>query len=171
MLTITRAQSYRDFEIAAEMGRVFGAWDAEQGRAYGLDEETILLLFHNSTIDSLTEEFTGANSSLMIARWSGEAAGCLGFEPFDDTRMELKNFFVDPAFRGRNIGRSLLSVVLEAIEATGSREIVLHTTVYMVNAISLYTAFGFQRCEAFRDIPDSIRHTEVFMRRQSVTAY
>ena len=57
--------------------------------------------------------------------------------------MELKNFFVDPAFRGRNIGRGLLTTVIKAIEAFGAKETVLHTTVYMVNAI-----FALQRLSA-----------------------
>ena len=166
MLTINRAWSLRDFEAALDMSRTFGAWDAEQGLAYGLDKETVLALFHDTTIESLTNDFTQPNSALMIARWSGLPAGCLGFEPFDDRTMELKNFFVDPAFRGRNIGRGLLTAVLAAIQATTAKAIVLHTTVYMTNALSLYSAFGFTRCAPFRDLPAEISHTEVFMSRE-----
>jgi hypothetical protein len=42
---------------------------------------------------------------------------------------------------------------------------VLQTTIYMKDALSLYETFGFVRCPQFRDIPDEIKHTEVFMQR------
>jgi hypothetical protein len=35
----------------------------------------------------------------------------------------------------------------------------------MKSAVSLYEAFGFTPCPPFRDIPEAIKHTEVFMKR------
>lgn len=165
MISILRANCAEDFEIAADFCRTFGEWDAAEGQAYGVSADVVMALFHNDTSDSLVEKYGSADATMFLARWQDAPAGCIAFSPFDATTAEIHKFYVDPEFRGRGIGGTLMRTILAEIAKGRHNRIVLQTTVYMKNAIALYESFDFARCAPFRPIPDSIRHTEVFMSR------
>lgn len=55
---------------------------------------------------------------------------------------------VHPAARGYGVGKALLKTVLHDAEADGEANVFLHTTDFMVDAIHLYTTFGFKRDES-----------------------
>ncbi|MGN6534595.1 MAG: GNAT family N-acetyltransferase, partial [Mesorhizobium sp.] len=74
-------------------------------------------------------------------------------------------FFVDTQFRGKGIGRSLMAAAMAELDKGRRRTVLLHTTFYMTNAIAVYEAFGFTPCPRFRQTPEFIRHTDVFMAR------
>lgn len=80
-------------------------------------------------------------------------------------RWKFQKFYVDPEFRGKGIGKTLLRTTLSEAGTGRHTRTVLQTTVYMKSAIAVYEALGFVPCAPFREIPDSIRHTEVFMSR------
>jgi Acetyltransferases len=165
MLSISRACTAEDFTIGGELCKAFGAWDAEAYRAYGIPSEVVVAFFHSESDEALAAKYSPEDAPFLLARWHGEPAGCIALEPFDEIAAEIHKFYVASPFRGRGMGRALLQAILA--EATrGPRSMLLvHTTVYMKSAVSLYEAFGFAHCPPFRDIPDAIRHTEVFMRR------
>jgi GNAT superfamily N-acetyltransferase len=165
MISVSRAICAADFEIAAVFCDALAAWDAAEVQAYGVAPEEVLAIYHGETTSSLTARYGSADAMMFIARWEGSPAGCLAFAPFDDATMEIRKFYVDPDFRGKGIGSALMRVVLAEVEKGHCRAIVAHTTVYMENAISVYEAFDFTRCTPFRQTPDSIAHTEVFMSR------
>jgi GNAT superfamily N-acetyltransferase len=165
MISVSRAICAADFEIAAVFCDALAAWDAAEVQAYGVAAEEVLAIYHGETTSSLTARYGSADAMMFIARWEGSPAGCLAFAPFDDATMEIRKFYVDPDFRGKGIGSALMRVVLAEVEKGHCRAIVAHTTVYMENAISVYEAFDFTRCTPFRQTPDSIAHTEVFMSR------
>jgi GNAT superfamily N-acetyltransferase len=52
---------------------------------------------------------------------------------------------VDPAARGRGIGRTLLEACLERARAAGKRRMALHTTEWMATARGMYERAGFRR--------------------------
>ena len=165
MLAISRASDKQDFEIIAAFCSAFGEWDAAEGQAHGIPPEVVTGIFHGHDSNSLADRFKGEEANLFIARWNGSPAGCLGFDTFDDTSLELQKFYVDPDLRGKGIGSALMQTVLSAAAARGHSRLVLHTAIYMKNAVAIYRSFGFEPCPQFRQIPDSIKHTEVFMSR------
>lgn len=165
MISVSRAIGAADFEIAAEFCDALAEWDAAEVLAYGVAPEEVLAIYHGETRTSLAAKYSSADAMMFIARWEGSPAGCLAFAPFDDATMEIRKFYVDPEFRGKGIGSALMRAVLAEVGKGHRRTIVAHTTVYMNNAISVYEAFDFTRCLPFRQIPDSIAHTEVFMSR------
>jgi GNAT superfamily N-acetyltransferase len=165
MISISRANCEEDFEIVADFCSALGAWDATEVQAYGVSPEVVMALFHDDTSNSLAEKYSSANAMMLLARWQGVPAGCVAFGPFDATTAEIHKFYVDPEFRGRGIGRTLMRAILSEIAKGRRSRIVLQTTVYMKNAITVYESFDFTRCPPFRPIPDSIQHTEVFMSR------
>jgi GNAT superfamily N-acetyltransferase len=52
---------------------------------------------------------------------------------------------VDPAARGRGIGRALFQACLERARAAGKRRMALHTTEWMATARAMYERAGFRR--------------------------
>jgi GNAT superfamily N-acetyltransferase len=163
MISIGIASQPEEFEIAADLCRALGEWDAAEVAAYDVDPNLVIDLYHGDTAETLAAKYRAADAWLFIARWQGEPAGCLAFDRFDATTAELHKFYVDPQFRGKGIGRALMRSVLSDIGKSGCKRTVIHTTIYMRNAIVVYEAFGFIRCPPFRAVSPELAHTEIFM--------
>jgi GNAT superfamily N-acetyltransferase len=70
------------------------------------------------------------------------APGSMQWRP-DDAMFRL--LAVDPAARGRGIGRALFQACLERARAAGKRRMALHTTEWMPTARAMYERAGFRR--------------------------
>jgi len=166
MVSLSFARSAEDFEIIAEFLRKLGQWDAEIAPSHGVSAQDVKNLFHPDKSGSeLAARFSKQDTGILIARMDETPAGCFGFEPFEDDASELLKFFVDTPFRGQGIGRALMEAVMVEVSKGQRRTVLIHTTFYMKSAIALYTAFGFEPCARFRDTPERVRHTDVFMSR------
>jgi GNAT superfamily N-acetyltransferase len=163
MLSISVARSRDDFEGAEGLCRKLGEWDAAIAPDHGLTPAQVLAAFHSESFASLSEKFSSADAKFLIARWEDMPAGSLAFDAFDETCAELHRFYVDDQFRGMGIGRKLMQAVLAEIARGSRRRVLIHTTPYMTHAIAIYEAFGFRPCARFRDTPEHIRHTDLFM--------
>lgn len=165
MLSISIATSAADFEIAAGFVREFGEWDAIQAQPYGVSRDEVIREFHSDTADTLAEKFCSVEARLFLARWSDVPAGNIAFNVFDDTAVEIHRFYVDEQFRGKGIGKALMRTLMSEVDKGPRRTVLLHTTPYMKDAISVYEAFGFRTCDRFRETPDRLRSTDHFMSR------
>ena len=70
------------------------------------------------------------------------APGSMQWRP-DDAMFRL--LAVDPAARGRGIGRALFQACLDRARAAGKRRMALHTTEWMPVARAMYERAGFRR--------------------------
>ena len=70
------------------------------------------------------------------------APGSMQWRP-DDAMLRL--LAVDPAARGRGIGRALFHACLDRARAAGKRRMALHTTEWMATARAMYERAGFRR--------------------------
>lgn len=170
MIWVSPARSAEDFAVAARLCRGLADWDAVAVQPYGVSAEDVVAIFHPEIdANALTAKFGVADASFLIARWDEAPAGSIAFDPFDDDTVEIHKFFVGPQFRGKGIGRALMGSALAEIGKGNRREVVLHTTPYMESAVAIYGSFGFQPCPRFRDTPEHVKHTDMFMSR-SLTA-
>jgi GNAT superfamily N-acetyltransferase len=166
MISISRARSAKDFDDFADLRRKLGQWDAGISPDHGVSAVDTRTLFHPDKSGSeLATRFGKQDAAVLLARVDRIPAGCFAFEPFGDDASELVKLFVDAPFRGQGIGRALMEAVMVDVNTLRRRTVLIHTTIYMKSAIALYTAFGFETCPRFRDTPERVMHTDVFMSR------
>jgi len=166
MISVSPARSAEDFEAMAGLCRKLAQWDVDASAPHGVSEEDIRTLFQPETSGpKLAMQFGTPDAVAFVARSGGLPAGCLAFDPFGDGTAELHKFFVDPAFRGQGVGRALMGAVLAEIGKGPTRTVLIHTTFYMESAVAVYESFGFRPCPPFRETPEHVRHTDVFLSR------
>ena len=92
------------------------------------------------------------NILIFVAEYNGEGIGYTyaGVEGTDYTSLRgpagvLYDIVVDPAHRGRGVGRMLLDATLEALKAKGAPRVVLSTAERNESAQRLFARAGFRR--------------------------
>jgi putative acetyltransferase len=81
----------------------------------------------------------------LVAEYGGEPVGSAILTPRGADRIKLSKLFVLRFYRGRGIGRSLLTAAVAEGRAAGYREIYLTTRGVCREAVHLYEANGWQR--------------------------
>jgi GNAT superfamily N-acetyltransferase len=94
---------------------------------------------------------------LLVAEHARRVAGAVSYHP--DAADEgfglpagwvgLRALGVDPALRGRGIGRALVEACRQRALAAGAEVLALHTGAFMPAAVALYEAMGFRRAPEF----------------------
>jgi putative acetyltransferase len=100
----------------------------------GLDADVMAFGTHG---DGPIDEF--------VAEVDGEVVGSVAVSPTEDRNGHLSRFFVDCAFRGRGLGRLLLTRVVEDARRRGYRRIELETRTAFQEAVHLYETTGWRR--------------------------
>lgn len=98
-------------------------------------------------------EYNAPSGALLLACDKDKAIACAGVRKIDGTTAELKRMFVDPAYRGLQLGQQLLQQALGEAKRSGYRFIRLDTVPHMKAAIKLYKDAGFYEIEAYRFNP------------------
>jgi putative acetyltransferase len=109
---------------------------------------------------SLPGRFSAPRGGLWLARAGDVAAGCVALRPLDDSAAEVKRMYVDPAWRGRGVGRALLLALVAGARARGYQVLRLGTLHDMTHAQALYQSFGFVPIERYR--PDELIDTRFY---------
>lgn len=90
------------------------------------------------------EHLRQPNVSFWVAQVSGQQAGC--FELTESIRgVKIEGFGLLPPYRGRGLGRDLLTAATQQAFATGARKVWLHTaTDDHPHALSNYLSGGYK---------------------------
>jgi putative acetyltransferase len=149
VLTIFQAETPQQIATARELM-------IEYATALGFD-----LCFQNfdEEIRTLPGKYAPPAGRVLLANWSGQAAGVIAMRPLDEAgACEMKRLFVRPAFRGRSLGRALAERLIAEAAAIGYRRMRLDTIQgTMDQAIVLYRALGFYEIPAY--YPSPVRET------------
>ena len=100
--------------------------------------------------------------SFFVARDGSQAVGTAAFRRKPEVSDaegqaygEIKRMYVDPAFRGRDIGVKLLDKIEAQLRGEGYKLALLETGSRQTQAVRLYERCGYARRGAFGGYPDN----------------
>jgi GNAT superfamily N-acetyltransferase len=104
-------------------------------------------------LEEIHIEYNSPTGVLLLAYDDDKAIACAGVRKIDNQIAELKRMFVDPAYRGHQLGQKILQLSLDEARLLGYKAIRLDTVPEMQGAIKLYKAAGFYPIEPYRFNP------------------
>lgn len=112
---------------------------------------------------TLPGKYTPPEGSLLLAYINDEPAGCVALRKIDDLSCEMKRMFVYEQFHGTGVGKALSKHIIEDARSAGYKKMRLDTSIRQKEAQTLYEKMGFNRIEAYYDLPEDLRNWLVFM--------
>jgi GNAT superfamily N-acetyltransferase len=132
---------------AGEIVRLHGVHYAAE---YGLDR-TFEAHLARGLADALERGWPGPGEGVWIAEHGGgHIGGVLALTREDATLGRVRWFLLDPALRGRGVGRRLLQALLETAGKAGYERLELATFSALKAAAHLYVDAGFRCVESRR---------------------
>ncbi len=87
---------------------------------------------------------TNDQTRTVVAYDGDLAVGCGAFRPHADGVVEIKRMFVDPAVRGKGVGRAILVELERWALELGSTRAILETSKRLRTANQLYSRSGYR---------------------------
>lgn len=114
----------------------------------GLEEE----------LSQLPGKYAAPEGALLVASSGTTLCGCVALKKLEPGICEMKRLYVREGFKGRGIGRMLVSHILERAKAGGYRAMRLDSLETMHQAVALYRLFGFEATEpyVFNPLPGAL---------------
>jgi putative acetyltransferase len=88
-----------------------------------------------------------------VVEEADKLVGCVGFKHLDATTAEVKRLYVQPAFRGQQLGEKLMQVLTDTTRQLGYQRLVLDTVPQTAFAQTLYQRMGFAPIAQYYDGP------------------
>ena len=105
---------------------------------------------------------------LLLATVEGDPVAIGGVRDLGGPQAEIKSMYVDPAARGRGIGRRLLARLEEVAAERGCEAARLDTLANLGPACTLYESAGYERVADYNGSPHADRWYERRLDRQAV---
>jgi len=139
MLKIFSAETNKDIKTVKQLF-------VEYADSLGFD-----LCFQNfdEELANLPGDYAPPSGCLLLARYNGEAAGCIALRKLSDCISEMKRLYVKPQMRGLKIGRKLVEAVIAEARKIGYTHIRADTVPSMKQARALYTSIGFKEIKPY----------------------
>ncbi|OQB24134.1 MAG: Acetyltransferase YpeA [Firmicutes bacterium ADurb.Bin182] len=137
--------SKKDVQIHSGHGLVIRKAGQEDRAELALLDEICFKRINEDT-DTKKEDEKGRN--VYIAELEGKVIGKVGIAQEDEAGYVF-GFCIDPAFRRRGYGRSLLTYVMSMLISDGFSTIILEVETENENALYLYESCGFQRATVY----------------------
>jgi DNA-binding MarR family transcriptional regulator/GNAT superfamily N-acetyltransferase len=131
--------------LPGEYGWVVSRHGALYAREYGFDASFEALVAQ--IVAEFAERCDPARERAWIAALDGEPVGSVFCVDAGDGVAKLRLLIVDPAARGRQVGRQLVDECIRFARALGYRELTLWTQSQLEAARRIYTRAGFELTE------------------------
>jgi putative acetyltransferase len=89
------------------------------------------------------EEVSESRGAFLVAYLNDKPIGCGAIRLNEPGLAEIKRMYVDPAVRGRRVGRQILHALETQARQLGAMRIVLETGPRQPDAIAMYQHAGF----------------------------
>jgi putative acetyltransferase len=116
----------------------------------------ISLCFQNfdRELEGLPGDYAAPHGRLLLALKDDQLAGCIAVRRLPDRACEMKRLYVRPAFRGRGLGRTLVTAIVEEAKEIGYERMRLDTLPgKMDQALAMYRRFGFKEIPPYYENP------------------
>lgn len=110
-------------------------------------------------------EFERPAGRLLVVEAGAGLVGAAAVHRIRPDTAEIKRMYVEPAHRGRGLGRALLDGLLAAAADAGHRQVLLDSVRFMTEAHALYESAGFVECDPHPETeipPQHRRHWRFF---------
>jgi carbonic anhydrase len=114
--------------------RQYAAWLGQSPEAAELEAEAA----------GLPHPYIAPTGRMLYAQVDGQPAGCIGVRPISEGVCELKRFYVDPAQRGKGVGRALILAAIHAARDLGYKTLMADATPAMRITHQRYRELGFR---------------------------
>jgi putative acetyltransferase len=104
-------------------------------------------------VRSLPGAYAAQGGALLVAFDSAEPAGTIALRLLGANSGEVKRLYLRPKFRGQGLGRRLLQAVIDRATEVPYDCLYADTLPSMMEALSLYERYGFERVEAYSNTP------------------
>jgi len=109
---------------------------------YGLTESHDLEI-----LDNPEEKVIARDGKLFLARDGENIIASAGIARTEGDEFELIKMYVDPAYRGKGISKTLLDLCIAEARKAKARKLILFSNSQLTTALTLYEKFGFQHVE------------------------
>lgn len=109
--------------------------------------------------------FAAPKGRLLLANYDRQTVGCICMKELTTDIGEIKRMYVRPEFRGKGIGKALITGILYEARMIGYDGLRLDSTKFMHAAHHLYRSLGFAEIEPYSqsEIPEEYQQYWVFM--------
>ncbi len=143
-MKFVQAQSPEEIEITRGLFKEY---------ASGLN---IDLCFQNfdQEVNGLPGNYAPPSGRLLLAIDGEQVAGCIALRSLGGRDCEMKRLYVRPEFRGKGLGKKLVTTLVDAAREIGYRRMLLDTLPgKMDEAIALYRSLGFREIAPYYHNP------------------
>lgn len=141
---IKKAQTAQDYHRAKELVLAYAAWLNIDLSYQQFDEE--LAHFEQSYGPPL--------GGILLLKVEDKTIGCVGIRPLEGNIAELKRMFIQAEYRGKGLGKALLTEAIKLAQSLRYHKIRLDTLPSMTSAVRLYYLLGFYKIPPYRFNPN-----------------
>ncbi len=124
--------------------------------------ETIMSPFYaivEAEAATLPSDYVPPSGKLFLATYNNIPAGTVAYIDLGENLCEMRRMYVDPQFRGKQIGRKLAEMLLSVAKEDGFIKMRLDTGPRHYAALKLYESLGFEvtpKGGGMDDIPEGL---------------
>ena len=95
-------------------------------------------------LDNPEETIINNGGFILFAKAGDEIIGTCAILKENNKLYEIADMAVTPQYRGKHIGKRLLSAAVDKVRKTGARQVYLITSSKLAASVELYRTYGFR---------------------------
>ncbi|AEF82545.1 GNAT family N-acetyltransferase [Leadbettera azotonutricia] len=114
------------------------------------------LCFQNidDELNNFPQKYKEPDGTFIIAKDNNLVVGCVGLRKIKNEICEIKRLFVKDKYKGKNIGKKLVEIIIEEGQNKGYKKMRLDTLNIMETAVAIYKKYGFYEIEPYTYNPE-----------------